>query len=132
MPTFDARGRLALGEKLLIELDGNIARWPADWPALPPPLGQSQAPLSVSIAYADATDLSGPLRLRAARDDLRFDGRLRIPAVAGWAAAATRDSPLPPLEGRLLTPLVEISGARLEGVVVEFGDDDAPAETPRP
>lgn len=140
VPTFDARGGLALGDRLLLELDGRIARWPADWPALPPPLGRSQAPLSVSIAYADATDLSGPLQLRVARDDpvsstgqaLRFDGRLRVPAVAGWAAAATRDSPLPPLEGRLETPLVEISGARLEGVVVEFGDDDAPAETPRP
>ena len=140
VPTLDARGRLALGRKLLLELDGRIAEWPSDWPALPPPLGRSQAPLALSVAYADAPDLSGPLQLRVARDDpasstgqaLRFEGRLRVPEIVGWATAATQGSPLPPLEGRLETPLVEISGARLEGVTVEFEDDDAPAEATKP
>ena len=140
VPTFDARGRLALGDRLLLELDGRIAEWPTGWPALPPPLGQSRTPLSVSLAYAEATDLSGPLQLRVARDDpvsstgqaLRFDGRLRIPAIAGWAAAIAQGSPLPPLEGRLETPVLDVSGARLEGVTVEFEDDDAPVETTTP
>ncbi len=140
VPTLDARGRLALGARLLLDLDGRIAEWPSGWPALPPPLGRSRAPLSVSLAYAEATDLSGPLQLRVAREDpvsstgqaLRFDGRLRIPAIAGWAAAASQGSPLPPLDGRLEMPQVDISGARLEGVVVEFEDDDAPAEATKP
>src|SRR5690606_12101492 len=39
VPTFDARGRLGLGQRLLLDLDGRIARWPEAWPALPPPLG---------------------------------------------------------------------------------------------
>lgn len=140
VPTLDARGRLALGGRLLLALDGRIAEWPADWPALPPPLDRSRAPLSVSVAYTEATDLSGPLQLRVAREDpgsstgqaLRFDGRLRIPAVADWAAAAARGSPLPPLDGRLEMPQVDISGARLEGVIVEFEDDGAPAEATTP
>ena len=138
VPTFDARGRFALGGRLLVELDGRIAQWPADWPALPPPLGQSQAPLSVSIAYAGSTDLSDPLQLRVVRDDrasgagqdLRFDGRLRVPAIADWAAAGAQDSPLPPLQGRLQAPRVEVSGARLEGVTIEFEDDDTPLAAP--
>ena len=132
VPTLNARGRLALARSLLVDLHGEIARWPADWPALPPPLGQSQAPLAVSMTYADSADLSGTLHLRVARDDLRFDGRLRVPAITGWATAAAQDSPLPPLEGRLEAPLVEISGARLEGVTVEFENDDAPADTATP
>lgn len=141
VPTFDARGRFALGDRLLLELDGRIAEWPAGWPALPPPLGQSKVPLSVSAAYAGVANLSDPLQLRVARDDpvsstgqaLRFDGRLRIPAIAGWAAAPTaQGSPLPPLEGRLEVPRMDVSGARLEGVTVEFEDDDAPAETATP
>ena len=37
-----------------------------------------------------------------------------------------QDSPLPPLDGRLEAARIEIGGARLEGVVVEF-EDDAPA-----
>lgn len=126
VPTFDARGRVALGTRLVASLEGRIARWPADWPALPPPLGQSQAPLATTLSYRGASDLSDPLHLRVTRDDVRFDGRLRVPQISAWAAAARQDSPLPPLDGRLEAARIEIGGARLEGVVVEF-EDDAPA-----
>jgi len=132
VPTFDARGRLAYGRRLLLDFDGRIAQWPADWPALPPPLGTSREPLSVSIAYAGAANLGDPLQLHVARDDLRFDGRLDLPALAAWAAADAKDSPLPPLTGRLETPRIEISGARIEGIVVEFGDASDEADAPAP
>ncbi len=139
-PTFDARGRLAYGRRLLLDFDGRIAQWSADWPALPPPLGTSREPLSVSIAYAGAANLGDPLQLHVARDDpgsssgqaLRFDGHLDLPALAAWATADAKDSPLPPLTGRLETSRIEISGARVEGIVVEFEDASGEAEAPAP
>ncbi|TWT18516.1 hypothetical protein FQY83_14145 [Luteimonas marina] len=140
VPTFDARGRLAYGQRLLLDLDGRIAQWPADWPALPPPLGASREPLSVSLAYAGAASFSDPLQLRVSRNDpassmgqvLRFDGHLELPAFAAWASSGMQDSPLPPLTGRLETPRIEVSGAQLEGVVIEFeeGPDKAYAPVP--
>ena len=39
-------------------------------------------------------------------------------------------TPLPPLQGRLQAPRVEVSGARLEGVTIEFEDDDTPPAAP--
>src|SRR5690606_25389055 len=110
VPDLDARAHLALGQRLLLQLDGHIARWPDAWPALPPPLGQSQAPLALQAGYRGAPDLSAPLSLRAWRDDLRFDGRLDLPALLAWSAASPRDSPLPPLQGRVQAQRIEISG----------------------
>lgn len=129
VPTLDARGRIAYGRRLLFEVDGRIATWPSAWPTLPPPLGASRAPLALSLAYRGAPDLSAPLSLQATRDDLRFDGRLDVPALIDWATAPMRDSPLPPLQGRLQAARIDISGAELEGVVLEFEDDPAPAAT---
>lgn len=124
VPTLDATGHAVLGKRLALALDGRIAQWPQAWPTLPPPLGDSREPLALSLRYHGAPGLDDPLELHVARDDLRFDGRLDVPALATWAGAVQRDSPLPPLSGRLGTPALEISGARLEGVVVEFGEGD--------
>ncbi len=132
VPAFDARGRLGFGRRLLLDLDGRIARWPEAWPALPPPLGGSREPLTLSLAYLGAPDLSAPLALRAQRDDVRFDGRLDVPALVAWATSAQPDSLLPPLDGRLEAARIEISGAQLEGVVVEFEDGPAAAPAPAP
>jgi len=122
VPSLDARGHAALGRQLLLELDGSIQRWPDAWPALPPPLGQSRAPLALVIGYRGAPDLSSPLSLRAVREDLRFDGRLDVPALLAWSRAAPRDSLLPPLQGRVQARRIEVSGAQLHGVIVEFDD----------
>ena len=127
VPELDARGRLALGQSLLLDLEGRIAQWPAGWPALPPPLGASRAPLALSAGYHGPLDLGAPLALRVARDGLRFDGMLDLPAVAAWSADPWAGSPLPPLEGRLHATALEISGARLEGVAIEFEDEQAAA-----
>ncbi|TYT27266.1 hypothetical protein FZO89_13940 [Luteimonas viscosa] len=132
VPVFDARGRLGLGQRLLLDLDGRIAQWPEAWPALPPPLGGSREPLALSLAYLGAPDLSDPLALRAGRDDMRFDGRLDVPALVVWGTSTLPDSLLPPLDGRLEAARIEISGAQLEGVVVEFEDDPAAAPAPPP
>ncbi|MDH5835615.1 hypothetical protein [Luteimonas kalidii] len=132
VPSLDARGRIAYGQRLLFEAEGRIARWPSEWPTLPPPLGASRVPLDLALAYRGAPDLSAPLSLRAARDDLRFDGRLDVPALVAWGTAPTRDSPLPPLQGRLQAARIEVSGAELEGVVLEFEDDPPATAAPAP
>src|SRR5690606_12476136 len=108
-------------------LDGHIGRWPAEWSALPPPLGASQQPLALSARYLGAMDFSAPLALRVERDDLHFDGHLDVPGLVAWASAMDRGSLLPPLSGRLEADAMEISGARLEGVSIEFEDLGAPA-----
>lgn len=132
VPDLRARGRLAIGKGLSLRLGGMIAEWPAGWPTLPPPLGQSPSPLPFGLAYDGAADLSDTLGLALRRDATRFNGRLRVPAVLEWSRTAATGSPLPPLEGTLGTPRLEISGARLDGVEVSFEDesvdaDDAPA-----
>jgi hypothetical protein len=124
VPTVRARGSLALDRQLTLDLQGEIARWPQAWPALPPPIGQSDSPLPFHLQYRGNTALEAPLALQLHRDDTRFDGRLRLPQMLAWIEHASTDSPLPPLAGTLSTPRVEVSGAVLEGVEVEFVDDE--------
>lgn len=130
IPTVDAHGVLALGLRLVSQLDGNIAQWPDTWPTLPPPIGQSKSPLPFALRYVGDPGLSDVAGLRLRRDATVFDGRFRLPGVLGWIKAAATGSPLPPLDGTLTTPELEISGAMLEGVTVEFDDAQLPA--PRP
>jgi hypothetical protein len=122
LPPLDAHGRLALGRKLTLQLDGALAQWPQAWPALPPPLGQSRSPLPFKLHYDGAPNLDGEAALQLHRDATRFDGRFRLPRVLAWIEAK-QGSPLPPLSGRLTTPTMEVSGATLEGVEIEMNDD---------
>ena len=130
VPALRAGGRLAVDgartpATLQLALDGRIAGWPAAWPALPPPLGQSDSPLPFSLRYEGATDAADPVRLRLARDATRLDARFRLPALLDWLDALDSGTPLPPLQGRLSTPRVEVSGATLHGVEIEFEEDIA-------
>lgn len=125
VPELRARGALAVDERLALQLQGVIAQWPQAWPTLPPPLGQSRSPLPFALDYRGAAAFTDPLSLQLSRDATRFDGRFRIPQVLEWIDTAATGSPLPPLEGTLSTPRVEISGAVLEGVEVEFTDEAA-------
>ncbi|GAB3357817.1 AsmA family protein [Lysobacter tyrosinilyticus] len=124
LPPLDAHGTLALGRKLTLQLDGALAQWPQAWPALPPPLGQSHSPLPFALRYDGAPSFDDEAALQLQRDATRFDGRFRLPRVLGWIEAK-QASPLPPLSGRLTTPTMEISGARLEGVDIEMSDEGA-------
>ena len=122
LPTFDARGAIALGRRLVLRLQGQLPQWNGAWPALPPPIGQSASPLPFRLDYVGKPDTSDIAALQLRRDDTRFDGRFRLPEVLQWIGATSGDSPLPPLEGRVTTPRLEVSGAQLEGVEVELDD----------
>ncbi|MEO6155375.1 MAG: hypothetical protein ABIP16_06575 [Thermomonas sp.] len=128
IPDAKARGALALGNRLVLRLQGDIAAWPQAWPALPPPLSASTSPLSFSLDYVGRVDFSEAASLSLHRDNTIFDARFKLPAILDWIDSGTAGSPLPPLTGRLQTPRIEIAGAKLEGVEIEFEDDpDLPA-----
>jgi hypothetical protein len=128
IPTLDAVGGFSLADELQFALKGELLEWPQAWPPLPPPLGQSQAPLPFVLSYAGKTDLSAITVLHLERDDTRFDGRFRLLDVLAWADAFDESAPLPPLSGRLTTPQLEVSGAVLRGVEVEIEDPTIPVE----
>jgi hypothetical protein len=122
IPTFDAHGALALGRRLVIELDGALPQWPSSWPALPPPVSASNAPLPFALRYTGQPDLSGITGLWLRRDATTFDGRFRLYDVLAWIDR-TGGAPLPPLDGHLSAPKLEISGATLEGVEIVLDDE---------
>jgi hypothetical protein len=125
IPTFDARGALALGRRLVLQLDGRIAQWPETWPVLPAPIGQSTSALPFVLHYIGRPDLSEIATLHLERDSTVFDGRFRLPDVVAWINV-DKLSPLPPLDGHVTTPRLEISGVQLEGVEVSIDDPALP------
>ncbi len=128
VPALDAHGTLALGERLVLRLDGILANWPDAWPTLPPPLSASTSPLPFMLDYTGRPDLSQIAHLRLQRDTTRFDGHFRPRQLSDWTAADTSGStPLPPIQGRLTTPRLEIAGAQLQGVQITL-DNAEPAD----
>jgi hypothetical protein len=122
VPALDARGALALGRRLTMRLDGVMPQWPSSWPALPAPVSNSTSPLPFALRYAGEPDLSGIAGLSLRRDATAFDGRFKLYEVLGWIDQ-TGGAPLPPLDGTLRSPKLEISGATLEGVRIVLDDE---------
>lgn len=126
VPNLQGAGSFGFGEKLALRLDGTLSSWPRSWPALPSPLAESTSPLPFGLDYTGRADLSDSTALRLQRDSARFDGTFRLPSALGWIDRFDRDTPLPPLNGRLSAPTLTIAGATLEGVDVEFSEGIAP------
>ncbi|MCD9125543.1 hypothetical protein [Luteimonas fraxinea] len=122
VPDLVAGGRVALGERLTLALDGRIAQWPDAWPALPLPLSDSTQPLPFALRYDGPADASAPIALRLEQEHARFEAEARIAAMLGWFDALSTGSPLPPLRGQASADRVEVSGAVLEGVEITFDD----------
>lgn len=125
VPPLRAHGQLALGQRLVLRLHGDIARWPQAWPALPPPLDAAAAPTPFALDYAGAADLGDVAALSLRRDRATLDARLRLADVQDWLANGG-GNPLPPLDARLRAPLLELDGARLEGVEASFDAPEVP------
>lgn len=129
IPDARASGAVALGRRLVLRINGEVAAWPQAWPILPPPLSASTAPLAFDLDYVGRVDFSEAASLRLRRDQTSFDARFRLPQVLEWLDAGASGSPLPPLDGRLRTPRLDIAGAQFEGVELEL-DDPAIAPVP--
>lgn len=119
IPTLQAKGGFSFGDVLVLSLDGLIADWPRDWPALPAPLDQSVSPLPFKLEYRGRPNLSDITALQLQRDATRFEGHFRLPEILTWIDTMERGTVLPPLAGRATTPRLEFGGATLEGVEVE-------------
>ena len=124
IPAFDANGALALGRRLVVELDGALPQWPA-------PVSESTSPLPFALRYTGKPDLSAIAGLRLRRDATDFESRFRLYDVLGWIDQAD-GSPLPPLDGHLTSPLMTISGATLEGVDIVLNDHDVFSQDTKP
>lgn len=123
VPDARARGSVSVGGRLRLHLDGALAGWPQQWPALPPPLSRSTSPLPFALDYNGAMAFTDPASLSLRRDATALDARFRLPEVLAWLDADGKGSPLPPLVGTLSTPEVEVAGATLEGVEIELGEE---------
>lgn len=128
VPDAVARGSVSVGQQLVLHLGGRIAGWPEAWPTLPAPLSGSASPMPFALDYKGAIDFVDLAALELQRDATRFDARFRLPAVLAWLDAGATGSPLPPLQGRLATPRLEIAGATLEGLEVELDDPGIPSK----
>ncbi len=127
IPDARARGSLSIGRQLRLHLDGRIARWPQAWPTLPAPLAGDTRPMDFALDYRGRIAFQDLASLELRRDATRFDARFHLPAVREWTSRMDSGSPLPPLDGRLTTPLLQIAGAQLEGVEIEIDDPAVPA-----
>ena len=127
LPDLTANGRASFGDALVLQLEGELPRWPQGWPVLPEPMASSTSPLGFVLGYDGPTDLAAPLALRLRRDETLLDTRLVLPEMLAWLDAAP-GNPLPPLTGELQTPLLEIGGATLEGlrITLDAEPEDAP------
>jgi hypothetical protein len=126
IPDLDARGTLALGRRLVLQLHGRLLGWPDAWPSLPPPIGASNAPLPFALDYVGNPSLDDAATLQLTRDAASFNGRFRLPEVLAWMDAP-QGSPVPPLQGRIIAETIEVSGAKLEGIDVRIDDAESAA-----
>jgi hypothetical protein len=129
VPSLRAQGQLALGRRLVLRLKGDVARWPQAWPALPAPLDASTAPMPFALDYTGAPDLGDVATLALQRDGAALDARFRFADVQAWLGAGDAN-PLPPLDAHVRAPLLELDGARLEGVEATLSSPEA-ADAPR-
>lgn len=122
VPDLTAQGRLIVASHLQVQLQGMLADWPPAWPPLPSPLATSRAPLPFTLNYVGAADLSAPLTLTLRRDATQLQTRLAWPHLQTWLQAPGTGSPLPPLDGWLSAPTLDVNGIRLEGVELRIKD----------
>lgn len=128
IPDAGARGSVSLGKRLVLHLDGRIAAWPEAWPTLPAPLSSSSSPMPFALDYKGSIDFADIAALELRRDATRFDARFRLPAMLGWLDGIATGTPLPPLQGSLSTPRIDVAGAALEGVEIQFDDPGIPPQ----
>lgn len=130
LPRIDGKAQLKLAQQMQWRFDGVLLEWPKTWPALPEPLAANTGRLPVQLSYLGKSDLSDPLSLLVSREPTVLQATLRIAEVRRWLARSD-DSPIPPINGTLRTPMLKFDGIELQGVEMEVSDGAAsPATAP--
>ena len=100
LPSFDARGALALGRRLVVRLDGRAAALAADVAgaaAADRPVDVRRCPSRSTTSASPTCRTSPPCDCSATQT--RFDGRFRLYDMLRLDRCAGDGSPLPPLSG---------------------------------
>ncbi len=128
-PWLSVQGTAQLSNEaaLTFDLNGEIAQWPAAWPALPFPEAE-ESTVRIALAYAGSTDLRGHASLSLARGDDGIAGRFDLGDIAGWLAAPEA-SPLPPVTGAMDAARLQFGSVELRGVKLRI---EEPAPTAKP
>lgn len=134
----DAKRQPAL--KLQAHLDGEVlvdagieaslSRWPDAWPKLPAGLAGGDAPVRLHAAFRGPPLRTQPATFTLERGPTRASGSARLAEVRAWVRGGFATI-LPPLQGTLDTPQLEVGGVRLLGVHAELGDEAPPGADPR-
>ena len=122
LPTLTGEAWSDKHEQLALGFRGELATWPKDWPALPPPLGAANGPHPVVALYRGRTDFSDPLRVALAVGPAQADVQLRVREMLAWLDAPGA-SPLPPLTGTASLPQLDFEGATLRGIRARMRED---------
>jgi len=122
LPNLQASVNLSFGDILIVNSSGTIDQWPKDWPVLPAPLNQQTKNIPFQLNYSGKADFSDAISLKLSIEQSQFSSSLKIAEIMQWVER-TDGSPLPPLQGRLDTPNVELDGVSLEGVSIEITPD---------
>jgi len=123
LPVIDGKASFVLADAMTLAFEGELAQWPADWPALPQPLSEDTGALAVKLDYRGAADFGDPLSLKVDRDQTHVAASLRLAEMQAWVAQ-TAGSPLPPLNATITTPTLTFDGITLEGVQIEIRDSE--------
>ena len=122
LPNLQASLNLSVGETLIVSSQGIIAEWPKDWPVLPAPLNKQTKNIPYQLNYSGKADFSDAIALKLSIEQSQFNSSLKITEIQQWVDQAD-GSPLPPLQGRLETPVIQLDGVSLEGVSIEITPD---------
>jgi len=123
LPTLHAHGELTIATMMQFSLTGELARWPAQWPALP---GTDPA---LAMAFVVAGRGPEPLAMALSASLEQAATQMRINLVPAQLQAWLESdpaSPLPPLSGELHGERMVIDGNELEGVEIRIQADAEP------
>lgn len=118
-----ARGRVQFAPWSL-DASGEIASWPATWPALPAPLSASLSPIRFTLAQHGESATMARTMLAIDRDASHIDATGTPEALMAWLEDGEAAA-LPPLQARAEFSRIDVDGVQLEGVTIEL--DEAPA-----
>ncbi|MGH8051648.1 MAG: hypothetical protein ACREPB_13395 [Arenimonas sp.] len=122
LPNLESSLFVSIGNTLKLKSSGTIAEWPKDWPALPAPMNQQTKNIPYLLEYSGKPDFSDVISLVLTIEKSKLDSSLKIADIQQWIAKKD-GSPLPPLQGRLETPDIQIDGVSLEGISIEITPD---------
>lgn len=122
LPNLESNLFVSIGDAMKLRSSGLIAEWPKDWPVLPAPMNQQTKNIPYQLEYSGNPDFSDAISLVINIEKSKLDSSLKIADIQQWIVQKD-GSPLPPLQGRLETPDIQMDGVSLEGISIEITPD---------